>query len=123
MYNVGNKKRRNMSGIIRTKPMKEMHYRASRIARALGDPAKFTIVNSLLHSGSLSVNEIARRVRRSQPTVSYHLAQLRHLELVRYETKQDGSYYWIKYPEEVRKILIALNGFISRILRGVESED
>uniref|UniRef100_A0A7C4TAM3 ArsR family transcriptional regulator n=1 Tax=candidate division WOR-3 bacterium TaxID=2052148 RepID=A0A7C4TAM3_UNCW3 len=112
-----------MGKIIKTKPMRELYYRASRVARALGDPAKYTIVQLLLENGPLSVGEIVRSAKRSQPTVSYHLAQLRNLEIVRYETKPDGSYYWIKYPEEIRKILSALNNFIDRVLQGVEDED
>jgi len=35
--------------------------------------------------------------------------QLKNLEIVRFETKSDRSYYWIKYPEEIKKILNALN--------------
>jgi hypothetical protein len=35
--------------------------------------------------------------------------QLENLEIVQYETKTDGNYYLIKYPEEIRKILNAFN--------------
>ncbi|MGB9720985.1 MAG: ArsR/SmtB family transcription factor [bacterium] len=108
---------------IGTKPMKEIHYRESRVAKGLGDPAKYAIIKLLLNNGPLSVNEIARSIRRSQPTVSHHLAQLKNLEIVRYEVKSSGSYYWIKYPAEIHRILKALNVFVNRTMQGVENEE
>ncbi len=107
---------------IQTKPMKEIFYRESRVAKALGDPAKYSIVKILIKNGPMTVNELVKWIKRSQPTVSHHLAQLRHLEIVRYETKSDGIYYWIKYPDELHKILQALNNFVKRTLQGVEYE-
>ncbi len=111
-----------MNSGIQSKPMKEIFYRESRVAKALGDPAKYTIVKLLIKNGPLSVNEIVKEVKRSQSTISHHLAQLRHLEIVRYETKSDGIYYWIKYPVEIQKIFSALNDFVRRTLNGVEHE-
>ncbi|MEO0185211.1 MAG: metalloregulator ArsR/SmtB family transcription factor [candidate division WOR-3 bacterium] len=105
------------------KPMKEIHYRESRVAKGLGDPAKYAITKLLLDTGPLSVNEIAKSVRRSQPTVSHHLAQLKNLEIVRYEARSSGSFYWIKYPEEIRRIIKSLNIFVNRTLQGVNIEE
>jgi len=109
--------------VLRSKPMKEVLYRESRLARILGDPAKYVIVNVLLNEGPLTVNEIVRRVSRSQPTVSHHLARLRSAELVRYEVKSDGSYYWIKYSREVKEVVEALNKFVNRTLHRVHADD
>ncbi len=111
-----------MNEYIKTKPMKEILYRESRVAKTLGAPAKYSIVNLLLKNGPLTVNEIVKGIKRSQSTVSHHLAQLRHLEIVRYETKSDSSYYWIKYPDELNKILQALNNFVRRTLQSVDYE-
>ncbi len=107
---------------IGDKPMKEILYRESRIARALGEPSKYAIIVLLLERGPMNVYEIVKKVRRSQPTVSHHLSKLKSLEVVRYEAKSDGVYYWIKYPQELRSILKSLKMFIKRTQRGLEYE-
>lgn len=107
---------------MREKPMKEIVYRESRVARVLGDPAKYAITNLLLRRGPLNGIEIAKEVRRSKSTVSHHLSKLRGLEIVRYETKNDGVYYWIKYPKELRAIINTLKAFIKRTRKGLASE-
>ncbi|MGB7054865.1 MAG: metalloregulator ArsR/SmtB family transcription factor [bacterium] len=104
------------------KPMKETMYRESRVAKALGEPARYVITHLLLKHGPLQVSEIVKRIRRSQPTVSHHLSVLRSLEIVRYDTKPEGIYYWIKYPKEVRKILESLKEFIQRTHKGLGEE-
>ncbi len=111
-----------MSRDIQTKPMKEILYRESRVAKVLGDPAKYGIVNLLYKNGPMNVTDIVTAVKRSQSTISHHLAQLKNLEIVRFEVRGDSSYYWLKYPDEIGKILIALKGFVRRTLQGVEYE-
>ena len=104
------------------KPMKEVLYRQSRIARALGEPARYLIATLLLKRGPLQVSEIVKCMRRSQPTVSHHLSVLRSLEIVRYETKPEGIYYWIKYPKEVHQILESMQEFVRRTQKGLDDE-
>jgi DNA-binding transcriptional ArsR family regulator len=111
-----------MYKVMREKPMKEIVYRESRVARVLGDPAKYAITNLLLRRGPLNGIEIANRVRRSKSTVSHHLNMLRNLEIVRYEVKNDGVYYWIKYPKELRDILKTLKVFVRRTRKGFATE-
>jgi len=108
---------------VLNKPMKEALYRESRVAKALGEPARYVITHLLLKHGPLQVSEIVRRIRRSQPTVSHHLAVLRSLEIVRYDTKPEGIYYWIKYPKEISQILECLREFIRRTQKGLEDEN
>lgn len=107
---------------VLNKPMKEALYRESRVAKALGEPARYMITHLLLKHGPLQVSEIVKRIRRSQPTVSHHLSVLKSLEIVRYDTKPEGIYYWIKYPKEVRKILESLKEFIQQTHRGLGEE-
>ena len=111
-----------MQKMFSHKPMKEALYRESRVAKVLGEPARYMITYMLLKHGPLQVSEIVKRVRRSQPTVSHHLAVLRGLEIARYETKPEGIYYWIKYPQQVRKILESLREFIQRTQKGLGEE-
>jgi DNA-binding transcriptional ArsR family regulator len=111
-----------MQRMLLNKPMKEALYRESRVAKALGEPARYVITHLLLKYGPLQVSEIVKRIRRSQPTVSHHLAVLRSLEIVRYDTKPEGIYYWIKYPKEIHNILESLKEFIQRTQKGLNTE-
>jgi len=99
---------------IKTKPMKEILYRESRVARTLGDPAKYAIINLLLKRGPMNVTAISKMVHRAESTVSHHLSKLRSLEIVRYEVKIDGVYYWIKYSKELKSIVGSLKIFVKR---------
>jgi DNA-binding transcriptional ArsR family regulator len=51
--------------------------------RALGDVGRLRILAQLAESGDLSVSELARQLRMSQPLVSWHLRTLRRAGLVR----------------------------------------
>jgi predicted transcriptional regulator len=57
-------------------------------------------------------SEIARAVGRSVQRVSSVLAALRLAEVVRYETAGRQNQYRLKHPHEIRKLLIALSGFV-----------
>lgn len=111
-----------MNGKLQTKPMKEILYRASRVAKALGDPAKYAIIDFLLKNGIANVSQIAQATHRHIATVSYHLSKLRALEIVRYEVKDDGVYYWIKYPTELKNLIQVLNKFVIRTLKRVRED-
>ena len=111
-----------MGRVVQEKPMKEFMYRESRVALALGDPARYEIVDVLMKAGPINVSELVKRVHRSQSTVSHHLAKLRSLEIVRYETKIDGVYYWIKYPQELSGVIQTLRAFIKRTSQDIGSD-
>ncbi len=111
-----------MNRILQKRPMKEILYRESRVARALGEPAKFAIISLLLKQGTLTLSEIAKLIHRSKTTTCYHLSKLKSLEIVRYETKEDGVNYWIKYENELRYIMKSLTEFVNRSLKGIHSE-
>ena len=110
------------SKVVGKKPMLELLYRESRVARALGEPVKFAIISLLLKQGTLTLSEIAKLIHRSKATTCYHLSKLKSLEIVRYETKEDGVNYWIKYENELRYIMKSLTEFVNRSLKGIHSE-
>ncbi len=110
------------SKIQKRKPMLELLYRESRIAKALGEPPKMAIVNLLLRKGPLTLTEIARAIHRSKTTTCYHLSKLKGLEIVRYETNEDGVHYWIKYESELEEVIKALSKFVNRTLKGIYYE-
>ncbi|MEO0142282.1 MAG: ArsR family transcriptional regulator [candidate division WOR-3 bacterium] len=104
------------------RPMLELLYRESRIAKALGEPPKMAIVSLLLRKGPLTLTEIANAIHRSKTTTCYHLSKLKGFEIVRYETREGSVYYWIKYEKELQGILNALSKFVNRTLKGIYYE-
>ena len=110
------------SKVVGKRPMLEILYRESRVARVLGEPAKFAIISLLLEHGAMSLSEIAKVIHRSKATTCYHLSKLKSLEIVRYETKTNGVYYWIKYENELKDIIKSLTKFVNRSLKGIYNE-
>jgi DNA-binding transcriptional ArsR family regulator len=73
-------------------------YRSAAVARALGDPKRLCVLESLA-SGEASVGELATRVSCQVPNMSQHLAVLRSAGLV--AARRDGStvYYRLADPK------------------------
>lgn len=71
--------------------------RFAAVARALGDPKRLCVLDSLSH-GEASVGELADRVNCQVPNMSQHLAVLRSAGLV--TARRDGStvYYRLSDP-------------------------
>jgi DNA-binding transcriptional ArsR family regulator len=60
-----------------------------RIAQALADPHRVTIVTHLLVDDELNVTEICNRLDQSQPAVSHHLKRLRESRVL--TMRRDGK--------------------------------
>jgi DNA-binding transcriptional ArsR family regulator len=71
--------------------------RFAAIGRALGDPKRLCVLESLA-AGEMSVSELSTRVNCQVPNMSQHLAVLRAAGLV--TTRRDGSnvYYRVADP-------------------------
>jgi DNA-binding transcriptional ArsR family regulator len=71
--------------------------RSAAVARALGDPKRLCVLESLA-GGEVSVGELASRVACQVPNMSQHLAVLRAAGLV--TARRDGStvYYRLSDP-------------------------
>lgn len=110
-------------GVVGKKPMREIYYRQSRIARVLGEPAKYSIVMLLLKQGPMTLAEIADRIHRDKSTTCFHLSKLKSLEITRFEAQADGVYYWIKYPQEIWEMINALNKFIKRTMKNLHCDN
>src|SRR3979411_1640882 len=59
--------------------------------RALGDANRLRIVQILVTEGEQPVSELARRLRISQPLMSWHLRRLRRAGIVRMERLRPGG--------------------------------
>jgi DNA-binding transcriptional ArsR family regulator len=78
-------------------PTESERQRSAAVARALGDPKRLCVLESLA-GGEASVGELATRVSCQVPNMSQHLAVLRSAGLV--EARRDGStvYYRLADP-------------------------
>ena len=97
------------------KKIPEIHYRASRICRALGNPTAYEILH-LLEKEKRTPDQLAALVGVSLPTISQVLRTLRDLDLVRYEVKWRTREYWIK----TNAVPIALAS-LERLVKVVET--
>ena len=88
--------------------MEESKYRGSRLCRLLGNPVVYQLVLLLENSGPLTPSKLAKFAGRSIQTVSGHLAKLRALDLVRYDSKGKEVRYWLKHKRETSELLKAL---------------
>ena len=95
------------------KEIPEVHYRASRICRVLGNPTAYEILH-LLQKRRMQPEEISKALGISMPTVSATLRSLRQLDLVRYIVKWQKREYWIK-DNMVLVIMKNLENLVKRI--------
>jgi len=93
--------------------VEQTNYRQSRLCRLLGNPVAFAVVVRLAEHKDMTPSDIARAVGRSVSRVSNVLAALRLAEVVRYESDGKRARYRLKHPNEVRKVLDALTGFVN----------
>jgi DNA-binding transcriptional ArsR family regulator len=71
--------------------------RSAAVARALGDPKRLCVLESLA-DGELSVGELAARVVCQVPNMSQHLSVLRSAGLV--ATRRDGSTVYYRLTDD-----------------------
>ena len=78
--------------------------RMARIAKALGDPIRLTLVDVLRkHAGKVCVCELVPLFDVSQSTLSHHLKKLRDAGIVDSERKGLWAYYYVN-PEELEEL-------------------
>lgn len=87
--------------------------RYARFFYALKDPLRLRILLVLVKEGELTVTDLTRTVRVSQPLVSWHLARLRAVGLVR--VRRDGRA--ALYSADVDRVRQLLEDF-GRLLNG-----
>lgn len=82
----------------------------SKLFKAFGDRSRLRIV-ALLASNELTVNEIAKEIGLSQPTVSRHLGVLKEADLVVDRRDKQRIYYSLKKDS----VLACCVGFCDRL--------
>lgn len=92
--------------------MDENEYRQSRLCRLLGNPVVYQLVVLLDNGGPTTPSGLAKLAGRSLQTVSGHLAKLRALDIVRYDSAGKEVRYWLKHRGETRGLLKALEKIV-----------
>ena len=96
--------------------MKQDARTLDRLLHALADPARRSILRALKEKGCCSIGkpvglcacDIEARVKRSQPTVSHHMAILTQAGLVTAE--KCGTWMWYRRNEKALKELVEALG-------------
>jgi DNA-binding transcriptional ArsR family regulator len=95
------------------KKIPEVHYRASRICRVIGNPTAYEILH-ILKQGEKTPGELAQILGLSFPTISQVLRSLRQIDLVRYDVKLRGRFYWVK-EDTVLDVMKMLENVVKKI--------
>ncbi len=94
----------------------------ARLFYALKDPLRLRILIALAQTDRMTVTELVRAVRVSQPLVSWHLARLRAAGLVRVERDGRAARYSLLL-EEIDRRLGAFRALLREMAGGREDED
>lgn len=100
----------------------EKVYRASRIARVIGNPTAFAIIDILIREESLRPRDIANKLNLSLTTISHTLRMLRNIDLVRYKVGMRETHYFIKYENETRELINSFEKIVERTIKRVDKD-
>lgn len=100
----------------------ERKFRGSQICHLFGSPVAYGIVSFLLEKGYATLDEIARAAKRSKSATCTHLSKLRLAHIVRYDTKNGKTRYWVKYPDEVRSFMRRAEQMAVRASRRIDRD-
>lgn len=100
----------------------EKKYRGSLLCRILGYPITYAIVKMLLEGGPMALDEIAERTKITKAGVSIHLRKLKIANIIRYEKRWPKTYYWIKYPGELKGVLKAIDVLVTRTTKRLKKD-
>jgi predicted transcriptional regulator len=71
----------------------------------LGNPVVYQLVVLLESAGPLTPSKMAGLIGRQISTISIHLAKLRNVDVVRYDTAGKETRYWLKHKSEIKGLL------------------
>ncbi len=84
--------------------MDEKDYRLIKVLKALANGIRFQILMFLLEK-PMTVQELRRKLRRSESSVSHHLKTLRDADLARFETEGPYVRYFTKRREIIEHVM------------------
>jgi DNA-binding transcriptional regulator GbsR (MarR family) len=77
----------------------------------------------LLERGPMNLEQIADFVKISKPGVLVHMNKLKIANIIRYEKRSRKTYYWIKYPHEVRAVQETIEILVARTTKRIEQDN
>jgi DNA-binding transcriptional ArsR family regulator len=72
--------------------------KAVKVAKALGDPTRWKLVQALVPLGEVTCSELCERFPQSQPTMSHHMKTLCEAGLIR--VRKQGQFHLISVDRE-----------------------
>jgi len=100
----------------------EKKFRGSVVCRVMGYPITYAIVRLLLENGSMSLEDIVKKVNRTKGTVCNHLVKLKLANLVRYDKDGHKTIYWLKYPSETRDFIRICEKIVERTTQRIKKD-
>lgn len=92
--------------------------RFARIAKALADPRRFTILEAIANCREVGCQRLCESFPVAQPTMSHHLKELAGAELI--EPWREGQFVYYRFRTDVfREYVAALEDRLGRVDGGV----
>ena len=101
--------------------MREIPYRAARLFRSLSNPKAYQLVQELMENGETEFGDLVTLLDRSRSRVSQILKALRDLNVVRYQKVESETWYRLKHPREIRRVLESAETFVVRSEQDLET--
>jgi ArsR family transcriptional regulator len=98
-------------GASKTESFTDKQNEISRIAKAMGHPARIAIIEYLLRTDACICNDIVNELPLSQPTISQHLRELKSAGLIKGSVEGNTICYCID-----ERALKKIQSYISAIL-------
>lgn len=102
-------------GITKTKGFSKSINEMAEVLKALGHPARLSIMVYLAEQKSCICNDIVDKLPLAQPTISRHLSELKKVGLIKGNIEGKNICYcinektWLKVVEQVNNISTAIN--------------
>lgn len=98
-------------GASKTESFTAKQNEISRIAKAMGHPARIAIIEYLLRIDACICNDIVNELPLSQPTISQHLRELKSAELIKGTVEGNAICYCID-----ERSLQKIQGYVASVL-------
>ena len=79
----------------------EIFYKSAEILKVMAHPIRLAIIDSLISKGQLSVTEIYQHLDIEQSVISYHLKNMRLVNLVVSQRKGTKIFYKVEHQEVI----------------------
>lgn len=102
-------------GITKTKGFSKTTNEMAEILKAIGHPARLSIMAYLAEQSSCICNDIVDELPLAQPTISRHLSELKKVGLIKGSIDGKNICYcinqktWLKVVGEINKISTSIN--------------